>query len=214
MRVSACECVRAHPCVCAHACLHSHAGTHVLMHLCLCACVCVCVCVLLEVLKKTLSRVRFHCSSNSVHLLFSYPIRLIVLYCALGPKSTISIPILQYIIHYNILVPSSADSRSQSLTGINQLKLHIVVGTVLVLFPQPLVREGSLWVLVQRPHVAVVREVVQVVVQLLHILSMVSLPSTQPQQHSCQPLLGVNLSPEFVNLYFPYAGRGLLSFRW
>ena len=30
--------------------------------------------------------------------------------------------------------------------------------------------------------------------------------------HSCQPLLGVNLSPEFVNLYFPYAGRGLLLF--
>ena len=25
--------------------------------------------------------------------------------------------------------------------------------------------------------------------------------------HSWQPLLGVNLSPEFVNLYFPYAGR-------
>ena len=25
--------------------------------------------------------------------------------------------------------------------------------------------------------------------------------------HSCPPLLGVNLSPEFVNLYFPYAGR-------
>ena len=25
--------------------------------------------------------------------------------------------------------------------------------------------------------------------------------------HSCQPLLGVNLSPEFANLYFPYAGR-------
>ena len=25
--------------------------------------------------------------------------------------------------------------------------------------------------------------------------------------HSCQPLLGVNLSPEFVNLYFPYAGQ-------
>ena len=24
--------------------------------------------------------------------------------------------------------------------------------------------------------------------------------------HSCQPLLGVNLSPEFVNLHFPYAG--------
>ena len=24
--------------------------------------------------------------------------------------------------------------------------------------------------------------------------------------HSCQPLLGVNLSPQFVNLYFPYAG--------
>ena len=32
--------------------------------------------------------------------------------------------------------------------------------------------------------------------------------------HSCQPLLGVNLSPEFVNLYFPYAGRGLLFFHW
>ena len=30
--------------------------------------------------------------------------------------------------------------------------------------------------------------------------------------HSCQPLLGVNLSPEFVNLYFPYAGQGLLFF--
>ena len=29
---------------------------------------------------------------------------------------------------------------------------------------------------------------------------------------SCQPLLGVNLSPEFVNLYFPYAGQGLLFF--
>ena len=28
--------------------------------------------------------------------------------------------------------------------------------------------------------------------------------------HSCQLLLGVNLSLEFVNLYFPYAGLGLL----
>ena len=27
--------------------------------------------------------------------------------------------------------------------------------------------------------------------------------------HSCWPLLGVNLSPVFVNLYFPYAGRDL-----
>ena len=25
--------------------------------------------------------------------------------------------------------------------------------------------------------------------------------------HSCQPLLGVNLSPEFVHQYFPYAGQ-------
>ena len=33
-------------------------------------------------------------------------------------------------------------------------------------------------------------------------------------QHSCQPLLRVNLSPEFVNLDFPYAGWGLLFFRW
>ena len=33
-----------------------------------------------------------------------------------------------------------------------------------------------------------------------------------PLHRSCQPLLGVNLSPEFVNLYFPYAGQGLLFF--
>ena len=32
--------------------------------------------------------------------------------------------------------------------------------------------------------------------------------------HSCQPLLGVNLSPVLVHLYFPYAGQGLLFFRW
>ena len=32
--------------------------------------------------------------------------------------------------------------------------------------------------------------------------------------HSCQLLLGVNLSPVFVNQYFPYAGRGLLLFCW
>ena len=32
--------------------------------------------------------------------------------------------------------------------------------------------------------------------------------------HSCQPLLGVNLSPEFVNLYFPYACQGLFCFCW
>ena len=31
---------------------------------------------------------------------------------------------------------------------------------------------------------------------------------------SCQPLSGLNLSPEFVNLRFPYAGWGLLFFRW
>ena len=35
-----------------------------------------------------------------------------------------------------------------------------------------------------------------------------------PTCHSCQPLLGVNLSPVFVNLSFPYAGQGLLFFRW
>ena len=33
-------------------------------------------------------------------------------------------------------------------------------------------------------------------------------------QHNCQPLLGVNLRPELVNLYFPYAGWGLLFFCW
>ena len=32
----------------------------------------------------------------------------------------------------------------------------------------------------------------------------------QRLEHSCQSLLGVNISPEFVNLYFPYAGKGLL----
>ena len=31
--------------------------------------------------------------------------------------------------------------------------------------------------------------------------------STIQRRHSCQPLLGVNLSPEFVNLYFPYKCR-------
>ena len=36
----------------------------------------------------------------------------------------------------------------------------------------------------------------------------------QLSMHSCQPLLGVNLSPEFVNLYFPYASQGLLLFCW
>ena len=30
--------------------------------------------------------------------------------------------------------------------------------------------------------------------------------------YSCQPLLGVKSSPEFVNLYFPYAGQGLFLF--
>ena len=47
--------------------------------------------------------------------------------------------------------------------------------------------------------------------QTVHIFIQVTENS---QIHSCQPLLGVNLSPEFVNLYLPYAGRGLLSFRW
>ena len=32
--------------------------------------------------------------------------------------------------------------------------------------------------------------------------------------HSCQPPLGVNLSPVFMNLYSPYAGQGLLFFHW
>ena len=32
--------------------------------------------------------------------------------------------------------------------------------------------------------------------------------------HSCQPMLGVNPSPELVNLHFPYACWGLLFFRW
>ena len=37
---------------------------------------------------------------------------------------------------------------------------------------------------------------------------------THVHMHNCQPLLGVNLSLEFVNLYFPYAGWGLLFFHW
>ena len=47
-----------------------------------------------------------------------------------------------------------------------------------------------------------------------HGSSEVSLNSLWFNHHSCQPLLGVNLSPEFVDLYFPYAGRGLLLFHW
>ena len=30
--------------------------------------------------------------------------------------------------------------------------------------------------------------------------------------HGCQPLLGVNLRPEFVNMYFPDSGQGLTCF--
>ena len=33
-----------------------------------------------------------------------------------------------------------------------------------------------------------------------------------PVMHSSQPLLGVNLSPEFANLYFPDAGWGSFVF--
>ena len=32
--------------------------------------------------------------------------------------------------------------------------------------------------------------------------------------HSCQPLLGINLSPEFVNLYFFAGGSGILNSNW
>ena len=39
-------------------------------------------------------------------------------------------------------------------------------------------------------------------------------PSQTTLRQSCQPLLGVNLNPESVNLYFPYAGQGLLFFDW
>ena len=38
--------------------------------------------------------------------------------------------------------------------------------------------------------------------------------SLLPQCHSCQPILGINLSPEFVNLHFSYEGQGLLFFCW
>ena len=49
-------------------------------------------------------------------------------------------------------------------------------------------------------HVAVVREVVQVVVQLLHILSMVSLPSTQPQQGEIGNMMHVAVVREVIEL--------------
>ena len=39
-----------------------------------------------------------------------------------------------------------------------------------------------------------------------------SLTLNTHSSHRCQPLLGVNLSPEFVNLYFPYVGWALLFF--
>ena len=39
---------------------------------------------------------------------------------------------------------------------------------------------------------------------------MVSFPDMHT--HSCQPVLGVNLGSEFVNLYFPNVGRGSLFF--
>ena len=32
------------------------------------------------------------------------------------------------------------------------------------------------------------------------------------KMYSCQPLLGLKLSPEFVKLYFHYVGQGLLFF--
>ena len=32
--------------------------------------------------------------------------------------------------------------------------------------------------------------------------------------HKCHPPDSVDLSPESVNLYFPYAGQGLLFFHW
>ena len=32
--------------------------------------------------------------------------------------------------------------------------------------------------------------------------------------HRCQPPWGVDLSPEYVNLHFPYAHQGLLFFHW
>ena len=51
-----------------------------------------------------------------------------------------------------------------------------------------------------------------------HISQMPNQNNWKTRRHSCQPLLGlgVNLSPEFVNLYFPYAGRAFyfLFFYW
>ena len=47
-------------------------------------------------------------------------------------------------------------------------------------------------------------------ISALHLNTVIC--SVQILPHSCQPLSGVNLSPEFVNLHFPYAGQGLLLF--
>ena len=46
------------------------------------------------------------------------------------------------------------------------------------------------------------------------VMSLCVILSRTLRLHSCQPLLGVNLSPVFMNLYFPYAGQGLLFFHW
>ena len=46
------------------------------------------------------------------------------------------------------------------------------------------------------------------------VMSLCVILSRTLRLHSCQPLLGVNLSPVFMNPYFPYAGQGLLLFRW
>ena len=64
------------------------------------------------------------------------------------------------------------------ITCVQQLKLIIVDSPAAIFLHQPFIRVGGLRVLVQRPHVRVGGRAVQVVVQLLHVLPVVTLQVT------------------------------------
>ena len=60
---------------------------------------------------------------------------------------------------------------------VDQLELAIVLATPAVFVKQLIVREGCLWVLIQKLHIRVCRRAVEVVVSLLHVLAVVTLAS-------------------------------------
>src|SRR5262249_18100887 len=66
--------------------------------------------------------------------------------------------------------------------GVEQFKLRILTGTSRVLLYKPLVREGSLRILVEILHVGVGRRVIEVVVALLHIFSMIALRTSEAEE--------------------------------